>query len=198
MSEGKRTDEIQGEILHVYDDIEEADNNLPTWWLLTFYGAIAAGIYEWSEDNSAEIDKGWILQADTVEELARKIAAHPYNKSRMDAAVLTETVAQFAEYAERGEDPEYGRDPESLGALATPPYYAIDMYPGGPNTEGGMIRNAKSQVISVYGEPIRRLYAVGEVGSFYSFAYQGGGNIAGCIIFGRIAGESAATEESWT
>ena len=41
MSEGKRTDEIQGEILHVYDDIEEADNNLPTWWLLTFYGAIA-------------------------------------------------------------------------------------------------------------------------------------------------------------
>ncbi len=34
MSEAKRTDEIQGEILHVYDDIEEADNNLPTWWLL--------------------------------------------------------------------------------------------------------------------------------------------------------------------
>ena len=27
MSDVKRTDEIQGEILHVYDDIEEADNN---------------------------------------------------------------------------------------------------------------------------------------------------------------------------
>ena len=47
MSEGKRTDEIQGEILHVYDDIEEADNNLPTWWLLTFYGAIAFGLVYW-------------------------------------------------------------------------------------------------------------------------------------------------------
>jgi len=47
MSEAKRTDEIQGEILHVYDDIEEADNNLPAWWLLTFYGAVAFGLVYW-------------------------------------------------------------------------------------------------------------------------------------------------------
>jgi len=47
MSDVNRTDEIQGEILHVYDDIEEADNNLPTWWLLTFYGAVAFGLVYW-------------------------------------------------------------------------------------------------------------------------------------------------------
>ena len=57
MSEAKRTDEIQGEILHVYDDIEEADNNLPTWWLLTFYGAVAFGLVYWFHYHEYGIGK---------------------------------------------------------------------------------------------------------------------------------------------
>jgi len=43
MAEGKRIDAIQGEIVHEYDGIEEADNELPKWWVAVFLGSIVFG-----------------------------------------------------------------------------------------------------------------------------------------------------------
>ena len=49
-----------------------------------------------------------------------------------------------------------------------------------------------------FGQPIPRLYVAGELGSFWGFIYQGCGNNAEALIFGRIAGEEASKEKRWS
>jgi cytochrome c oxidase cbb3-type subunit 3 len=47
MSESRKHDPIQGEIVHEYDGILEADNRLPVWWLWTLYGAMIFSAGYW-------------------------------------------------------------------------------------------------------------------------------------------------------
>ena len=57
MSEVTRTDEIQGPIIHEYDGIEEADNDLPKWWLFVFYASIAFACIYWFWYHEYGIDE---------------------------------------------------------------------------------------------------------------------------------------------
>jgi predicted oxidoreductase len=69
---------------------------------------------------------------------------------------------------------------------------ALDaQHPGGPR------RNARAQIMRPDGSPIPRLYSAGELGSIYSYLYQGTGNIGECLAFGRIAGCNAVAEQPW-
>ena len=65
------------------------------------------------------------------------------------------------------------------------------------NTQGGPKRNVKAQIVDPDDKPIPRLYSAGELGSMYSFLYNGGGNVGECLAFGRIAGRNAAAEKPW-
>jgi 3-oxosteroid 1-dehydrogenase len=149
---------------------------------------------EWGDDNLAAVDKGWILKGETLDELAEKIRRHPDSMRRMDTGTLKESVARFNAHCANGVDPDFEREPQTLGPVEKAPFYAIPLYPGGPNTKGGLLVNAQRQVLDWEGNRIPRLYAVGEIASVFQFVYQGGGNLAEGITFGRLAGRLAAAE----
>ncbi|AGA67897.1 succinate dehydrogenase/fumarate reductase flavoprotein subunit [Desulfitobacterium dichloroeliminans LMG P-21439] len=164
----------------------------------TSMGLLKIGQYQWSKDNSAEIEKGWILKGDTIEELAGKMAADPDVGSRMDPAVLAETLATYNKYVEAGKDPDFGRSTATLKAITKAPYYALKLYPGGVNTFGGPRRNAKSQIVRPDGTEIPHLYGTGEMGSILGFLYSGGGwNICECVTSGQLAADNAVNETPW-
>ena len=151
---------------------------------------------ERSKGMTEEVKKGWILRANTPEELAAQILADPENNGRMTAEALKETFAKFNEYCAKGKDEEFEREPSGLRPLLKPPFWAVKVYPGGPNTQGGLRKNAKGQVMDPFGSPIPRLYCAGENGSVYGFLYPtGGGNICEMTIFGQVIGKNMAAEK---
>ena len=85
----------------------------------------------------------------------------------------------------------------TLGPIEKGPFYALPLYPGGPNTKGGIMANARREVLDWEGKAIPRLYTAGEISSALKFVYQGGGNLTECIVYGRIARKNAAALKSW-
>jgi succinate dehydrogenase/fumarate reductase flavoprotein subunit len=159
--------------------------------------SVAAAAYngvDWGEDNRNALRKGYILAGDTLEQLAERIRQHPDNKEKMDSAALVEAVEKWNRYCEAKHDPDFERETATMGPVSEPPFYAIPLYPGGPNTKGGLRADAQRHVLDWDDKPIPRLYAAGEICSVFQFVYQGGGNLAEGITFGRIAGRNAAAE----
>jgi len=155
------------------------------------------GLVPWTADNLDAVNRGWILKADTVEELAGKIKAHKENRKLMEPANLAKAVARFNELSAKKKDEDFDRRPQTLGPVEKPPFYAMPLYAGGPNTKGGIAANAKREVLDWTGKPLPRLFTAGEISSALKFVYQGGGNLTECIVFGRIAGKNAAAMKPW-
>jgi len=155
----------------------------------------------WSADNLAELDKGWIIQADTLEELALKCRwdAEPgaWPAGHLDPDALKATVARYNAQCEAGEDTDFGRK-NFLVPLDKGPYYAIGpMLPTFLNTHGGPRHDAKQRVLDQRGAPIPRLYAIGECGSLWGPYYNSMGDIAEFIVSGRTAACAALEEAAW-
>jgi succinate dehydrogenase/fumarate reductase flavoprotein subunit len=144
--------------------------------------------YDWSEDNSAELAKGWIKTADSLAALASMVG--------LDPDTLVATVSRWNRYANEKRDAEFGRT-LMIAPIIDKPFYAIELSPSMLNTQGGPRRNERGQIVRPDGTPIARLYSAGELGSIYSYLYQGTGNIGECLAFGRVSGRNAAGETPW-
>jgi hypothetical protein len=235
----------------------------------------------WSQDNSVEIEKGWIKKADSIAALAGLIGGE------MTADALTAAVKRWNGFCDAGVDSDFGRGgsggggmvpggvpggsgpgggsgqpgapggaagaggpgggPEQAGGpgggapgagggpgggtpgaagpgagaasgksrsggggggggmfarglskIETPPFYAVELWPGGFCTLGGPKKNGKGQVLHVNGEPIKRLYVAGEVSHTMGQVYGvTGANYGELLAWGRISGGNAAAEQPW-
>lgn len=142
------------------------------------------GKYRWSKDNSVEVEKGWLLKADSIADLAVKMGR--------DVAQVEQTVAEFNKSCEAGHDPLFDRDPRTLKPIIKPPFYAARIKPIMICTSGGGKRNRNSEVLDRAGNPIPGLYEAGQLGSMISFLYQNGTYLTEAMISGRSAGRNAA------
>lgn len=61
-------------------------------------------------------------------------------------------------------------------------------------TMGGVQIDAESRVIDTTGKPIPGLFAAGEVaGGVHGANRLGGSSLLGCVVFGRVSGDSASS-----
>ena len=127
--------------------------------------------------------QGYLLIADTLEEMAEKIGC--------DAETLKATVASFNEAVKAGED-EFGRKLYST-ELTKGPWIACARVACVHHTMGGIEVNTNTEVLDTNGNVIPGLYAAGEVtGGLHGANRLGGNAIVDFVVFGKLAGENAA------
>lgn len=140
--------------------------------------------YDWSDDNLREVDNGILRRGDTLVELAQALGLAP------DAVKVS--IDRWNVQCAAGRDEDFARPGGSMLPIVQPPFYGAPVWPVISNTQGGPVHDAQSRVIDVYGQPIPRLYTAGECGSSFGHLYLSGGNIAECVVTGRIAGRGVA------
>ena len=124
------------------------------------------------------------VSGNTLEELAETMGVNVEN--------FVATVENYNAHVESGEADEFGRTLLQY-KLETGPFYAFTRAPSAHHTMGGVHINTSAEVIDTEGNVIPGLYAAGEVtGGIHGGNRLGGNAIVDFVVYGRIAGTSAA------
>lgn len=152
--------------------------------------------------RGAYLRDGYLTQARTLEDLARKLG--------IDAANLRATITRFNGFARTGIDNDFGRgttdyqritagDPTHgpnpcLGPIETAPFFAVRLYPGDMGASTGFVTDEKAAVLRRDGSAVGKLYACGnDMHSVMGGNYPGPGiTIGPAIAFGYAAARDIA------
>lgn len=154
------------------------------------YGVAFDGTME-EEFLKTGLERGQIVSADTIEELAR-LAGLPEE-------ALCASVRRYNALVEPGEDTEFGKRRELLFPIVKPPFYASKFGPAMLAVTGGLHVDARLRVLDAQQSPIEGLYAIGNVaGGLYGVDYPTvilGNSHGRALTWGYLAAQFALEAE---
>lgn len=125
------------------------------------------------------------FKAETIEDLA--------NNANINLDNFKATVENYNEIAKGNGTDEFGKT--GFAAVETGPFYAVEVKPATLGTIGGLLISENAEVLDETGNPIKGLYAAGEVANS-QFLYKeypaSGTSISITTTFGIIAGKQAS------
>ncbi|KAG8863347.1 hypothetical protein FRB96_008839 [Tulasnella sp. 330] len=132
------------------------------------------------------VGRGLMKRFDSGEALAKEMGIKP--------AVLKKTFDDYNKIAESKKDP-YGKKFFPNAPLKMDDFFHVaHMTPVLHYTMGGLEIDPTSRVIGSSGSPIPGLFAGGEVaGGVHGANRLGGSSLLGCVVFGRVSGDAAAS-----
>jgi fumarate reductase flavoprotein subunit len=185
-----------GPLFAIFDEATKRTIGGPSGALTTLAGdgdekhppIVATG--NWNADTIDDMTaKGRIKKASSLDQLAGLLA--------VDARGLACQLGRYNGFVGDRGDKEFFKSPDQMREVATPPFYGVELRNGIIClTSKGPVTDADARVLDRGGQPICGLYAAGEcTGGVLGDMYMGSGNsYANCIVFGRIAGQTAVRD----
>jgi succinate dehydrogenase/fumarate reductase flavoprotein subunit len=158
------------------------------------WGSTTAGGTPTGIDRTQEVLKrgGRVASADTIEELAEKVAAWGYNR-----ASFIKTVTEYNAAVDAGTTadlpvPRTAGMIASIVKIAQPPFWATEVVGGVSCCFGGVAINAKTEVLKADGgAPIPGLYAIPGTAGGVTFVHYYVSSIGAAAAFGWASAQSA-------
>jgi succinate dehydrogenase/fumarate reductase flavoprotein subunit len=130
------------------------------------------------------IGRGLMKKFNSAAEIAKEMG--------IPAAKLEETFKKYNEIAKNGKDPYGKKYFHNLPLNTNEEFYVSIVTPVVHYCMGGIEINADGEILSTKG-PIKGLFAAGEcAGGVHGANRLGGSSLLGCVVYGRVAGDTAA------